>query len=248
MSNEERPTILITTGNTHFTDRRGSPATDWVVSALYAQSVAAAGGFGLVLGPLGEQPPHSMLTDAIRIMDGLLVTGGAFDIPPDRYKADAHPSSGPFDDARTNLEWHLLSKALQADIPVLGVCGGMQLLNVLQGGTLIQDLSLLEDPLAHEQQEPRSEPGHRINISKGTLLHSVIESVELEVNSTHHQVIGSLGHGVTVSAKADDGVIEAIELKDASFALGVQWHPEAMKSTPHKRLFEHFIRAAREKR
>lgn len=245
MSEEEQPTILITTGNTHFTDRRGSPATDWVVSALYAQSIRAAGGFGLVLGPSGGNEADSMITDALRVMDGLLITGGAFDIHPSYYHAESHPSSGPFDDSRTSLEVALLKAALKADKPILGICGGMQLLNVVQGGTLIQDLSLLTEPLEHEQRAPRSEPGHTIKVAKDTLLHSIVGVSKIGVNSTHHQVIGELGSDVVVSAKASDDVIEAIEYRNASFALGVQWHPEAMEEKVHQSIFEHFIRAAK---
>ena len=131
------------------------------------------------------------------------------------------------------------------DKPVLGICGGMQLLNVALGGDLIQDLSLLEAPVAHEQIAPRSEAGHMVEVAAGTLLAKMLGPGSIGVNSTHHQVVGRLGSKLKASAVATDGVIEAIEAEDRNFAVGVQWHPEAMSAPEQSRLFKAFVEAAR---
>lgn len=245
MHRRDRPIIMITTGSNNYTDRRGSPATDWVVSDLYAKRVDQAGGLGLAVGPLKNGERESERLEAIcRTMNGLLLTGGAFDIPPDLYGAPVHPKSGPFNHPRTQLELDLLRAAIRDSKPVLGICGGMQLLNVAFGGTLTQDLSLLKAPLQHEQSEPRSEVGHDVEILRNTLLADVIGSSQLGVNSTHHQVIGDLGSDLVVSASASDGVVEAIESKSHPFIMGVQWHPEAMAVPEQQRLFERFVSEA----
>lgn len=248
MQPTDRPSIVITAGSKGFIDSRGSPATDWVISELYAAKTEKAGGLALVVGALPKSETPSARLEALgQLMDGLIVTGGAFDIPPSLYNAKPHPKSGPFDAQRTSLELALIKQALSTDKPVLAICGGMQLLNVALGGTLIQDLSLLEAPLCHEQPNPRSEPGHGVSVTHNSLLHAITQSDELEVNSTHHQVIGELGSELRVSAIASDGVIEAIESTNHPFALGVQWHPEAMEAPEQTAIFEHFIQAAQKR-
>lgn len=245
MHRRDRPTIMITTGSTDYTDRRGSQATDWVVSDLYAKRIDQVGGLGLAVGPLQSSYDQSERIEAIScMMDGLLLTGGAFDIHPDLYGAPLHPKSGPFNHARTQLELHLLRAAIRDSKPVLGICGGMQLINVAFGGTLTQDLSLLKAPLQHEQSEPRAEAGHGVEILENTLLSNIVGSSQLGVNSTHHQVIGDLGDDLMISASASDGVVEAIESTNHAFLVGVQWHPEAMAMPEQQRLFERFIAEA----
>ena len=120
----------------------------------------------------------------------------------------------------------------------------MQLLNVALGGDLIQDLSLLKEPLVHEQIAPRSEPGHMVEVVADTLLAKLVGKGEMGVNSTHHQVVGHLGQGLKASAIAEDGVIEAIEMKEREFVVGVQWHPEAMSNIEHSKIFHEFVQAA----
>jgi len=247
MQPTDRPTILITAGSNTYTDRRGSAAVDWVISEQYAREIERAGGACLAVGPLGQTDHVEERAQFLAsLMDGLVLTGGAFDIPPQLYGASSHPKSGPFDQARTELELALLRQALRKNKPVLGICGGMQLLNVALGGDLIQDLSLLDEPLEHEQEQPRSEPGHLVEIMPDTLLARCFAAGSLEVNSTHHQVIGHVADGLKISAKSPDGVIEALESTNHTFVVGVQWHPEAMSSHQHSALFRQFVDAMRE--
>ena len=249
MPSSDRPIIIITTGSNDYVDRRGSSATDWLISDLYAKRIDQAGGLGLAIGPIKDSAQELERVEAVgQRMDGLLLTGGAFDVPPDLYQASPHPRSGPFAHGRTRLELSLLRAALKDSKPILGICGGMQLINVALGGTLIQDLSLLEDPLKHEQVEPRSQPGHVVEIQPYTILADMMGVENMGVNSTHHQVIGELGQDLRVSALASDGVIEAIESTTLPFALGVQWHPEAMENREQQRIFERLIYEAKQSR
>ena len=145
---------------------------------------------------------------------------------------------------RTAAELALLRGALARDMPVFGICGGMQLLAVALGGTLIQHLpDLLPDGLPHEQPNPRDEPGHPVAVAGGTLLHRLTGADTLRVNSSHHQAVRSPGRAV-VSAHAPDGVIEAIEDPARRFCLGVQWHPEFRIDPGDSRLFAALVEHA----
>ena len=135
---------------------------------------------------------------------------------------------------------------MERDIPVLGICGGEQLLNVVLGGTLIQHIpDDVDNALAHEQPNPRDEPGHPVVIEKNTLLHDIVGVTEMSVNSAHHQAVAAVSGSVTVNASAPDGVIEGIEAPRQRFCLGVQWHPEFEVDPNDMRIFWAFIDAAR---
>jgi putative glutamine amidotransferase len=156
----------------------------------------------------------------------LVVTGGAFDVDPALYgDADRHATVS-LKRRRTEAELALLRGALERDMPVLGVCGGQQLLAVALGGALIQHIpDSVPDALAHEQPNPRDQAGHAVRIVAGTLLHRIVGSRAMQVNSSHHQAVRDPGEA-TVDAVAPDGVIEGIEDRRRRFCLGVQWHPE----------------------
>lgn len=211
----------------------------------YADAVLAAGGLPVPI-PCGD---GSVAGAYLALCDGLVVTGGAFDIPPERYRAARSSACGPTKAERTDFEWALCEAALAGRIPLLGVCGGMQLMNVVRGGTLVQDLPA-ETGLSHEQPEPKDRPTHAVEIVAGTLLASLVGAQPLPANSTHHQAVQQPGAGVLVSGRAPDGVVEAIELPDAPFALGVQWHPEAVgRHEPrHLALYRGLVAAARDLR
>lgn len=193
------------------------------IDRAYVEAVVAAGGLPLV-APYGAPIP-----ELLDLAGGVVITGGAFDIPPDAYGAERAPACGPLKEERTRFEWELLEGALSRRLPVLGVCGGMQLLNVVLGGTLVQDIPTeIPGALPHEQKNPKDEPSHPIRIEEGSLLARVASRTgEARVNSTHHQAVAGLGRGLRVSARAPDGVVEAIEGEDG-FVLGVQWHPERL--------------------
>ncbi|NKD54619.1 MULTISPECIES: gamma-glutamyl-gamma-aminobutyrate hydrolase family protein [unclassified Haematospirillum] len=207
----------------------------------YVESVVKAGGVPLLL------PHEEACTEAyINMIDGLLIAGGAFDIDPALFGADHRHETVTLKPGRTLFEASITRAALAADKPVLGICGGQQLLHVLLGGTLIQHIpDEIPSPLAHEQPNPRTEPGHVVHVREGTLLHRITGEQEFPVNSAHHQAAKTPGPGVVVSATAPDGVVEAIEHPSYSFCLGVQWHPEYHISPADKKIFDAFINEAR---
>jgi putative glutamine amidotransferase len=131
-------------------------------------------------------------------------------------------------------------------MPVFGICGGQQLLNVVLGGTLIQHIpDEVVGALAHEQPNPRDEPGHEVEIVAGTLLHDIVGATTLQVNSAHHQAVAEVATEVEINARAPDGVVEGIEDRRYRFCLGVQWHPEFELSRGDERLFAAFVDACR---
>jgi putative glutamine amidotransferase len=175
-----------------------------------------------------------------------VVTGGAFDLDPALYgEAERHPTVRT-KDRRTAFEFAITRAALARNQPVLGICGGQQLLNVVLGGDLVQHIpDAMPGALAHEQPNPRTEPGHEVELLPGSRLHVIAGVTRLAVNSAHHQAAGRVGAGVVVSGRAPDGVIEAIEAPGRRFCIGVQWHPEYGISAADDALFEALIAACR---
>jgi putative glutamine amidotransferase len=213
------------------------------LQASYVDAVLAAGGLPILL-------PHAPDAAAayLALLDGLVVTGGAFDVPPELYGEPRRKECGRLKPERTAFEKDLLEAALAARLPVLGVCGGMQLMNVVRGGTLYQDLVADAGLAGHEQPPPKDAPSHVAALVPGTQLAALVAAETLPVNSTHHQAVKVPGAGVLVSARAPDGVVEAIELPDLPFALGVQWHPEAVArhDARHAAIYRGLVEAARD--
>ena len=130
-------------------------------------------------------------------------------------------------------------------MPVLGICGGQQLLAVAFGGTLIQHIpDEVAGALAHEQPNPRTEPGHEVAVAPDTLLAAIVGAKRLAVNSAHHQAVATPGNGAVVNALAPDGVVEGVEHPGYRFALGVQWHPEYAVDPRDPAIFDAFVRAS----
>ncbi len=191
--------------------------------------------------------PHEtgLVDDLLQHLDGLVVTGGAFDIDPARFGARERHASVTTKDRRTAFEAAITNRALTRGLPVLGVCGGEQLLNVVLGGSLHQHIpGAVPEALEHEQPTPRDEPGHSVTIVKGTRLAAIVGRARLEVNSAHHQAVAEPGPGVIVNAVAPDGVIEGIEHPEYRFCIGVQWHPEFTLQEGDRRLGRAFVEAA----
>jgi putative glutamine amidotransferase len=214
----------------------------------YADAVFKAGGLPFVL-PYSEDP--SVADAYLDRLSGLIVTGGAFDIPPEAYGEAAREGLGVLKASRTTFETRILKAALARNIPVLGVCGGMQLLNVVLGGSLFQDIRReIERSNEHEQKHDRAQPHHPVEVQDGTVLSQLIGKGQVMVNSTHHQAVKKLGEKLIASAVSPDGVIEAIEAPSYAFAVGVQWHPELMlESMPvHFGVYKTFVHRARETR
>ena len=177
-------------------------------------------------------------------LDGLIITGGNFDINPELYSENIL-GSRIMKSKRTEFEICIFEKFLKIKKPILGICGGQQLINVACGGTLIQDIKSKKHSLInHEQSNPRDETSHIIQIKKDTKLYEIIKKNKIFVNSAHHQSVGVLGEKLIESAKAEDNIIEAIEHIDHPWCIGVQWHPEFLITPSDKLLFKNFISIA----
>jgi putative glutamine amidotransferase len=198
-------------------------ATDAVlVSQGYVEGVRLAGGRPLVLpaDPLWATQPD----DVLDLLDGLVVIGGD-DIAAERFGAEHHPASGPPHQRRDESEIGLLTRALERDLPVLGICRGMQLLNVVRGGTLDQHLPDSIEITPHRADD-RTMGTHDVVTVPGTLA-ARVAGARQTVRSHHHQGVARVGEGLIVSATAADGIVEAIEDPALRFCLGVLWHPDA---------------------
>ena len=203
--------------------------TRYAMAAPYVEAVLAAGGIPIVLPP---QEGHSReLLDAI---DALLLSGGG-DVAPARFGDDAvHPATYGVSPLRDRFEIDLIHEAIERDLPVLGICRGIQVLNVALGGTLVQDVpdQFRHSEVVHRQNDAGLSPddiGHDVAIVPGTLLARVAGDVPTQgVNSYHHQAIRDLAPPLRVTATAPDGIVEGVELPGRDFILGVQWHPELM--------------------
>lgn len=211
----------------------------------YVTSVEQAGGRVRVL-ETGESP-RTVLAE----IDGLLLTGGG-DIDPVFYHEDRHPTVEDAEPGRDEFEIDLARRAMAADVPLLAICRGAQVLNVAAGGSLVQDIpSSLSTSLTHSVQTPRDAHAHDISIADGSRLLRALGAAAdraCRVNSRHHQSVARVGAGLVASATAGDGVIEAIEKPDAPFCLGVQWHPENFCRTGEfSPLFESFVTASMER-
>jgi len=209
------------------------------------ESVKQAGGDPRLLDV--EEAPAAVL----REVDALLLTGGG-DVDPALYGESRHPTVHDAEHGRDAFEIDLVRRAMQADIPVLAICRGAQVLNVADGGTLVQDIpSAMTSELRHSIDERPDCLAHTITIEEGSRLSQVLGRgvravCDCRVNSRHHQSVGRVGPHLVVSARAEDGVVEAIESPSARFCIGVQWHPENFWRTGEfAPLFDAFIAAAR---
>ena len=207
----------------------------------YMEALVESGGLPVAL------PHHPALAaDYLERIDALVVTGGAFDVDPALYGEAERHHTVTLKEGRTAAELALLQGALQRGLPVLGICGGEQLLAVALGGSLIQHIPhALPAALAHEQANPRHEAGHAVEVIAGTLLHRIVGVTRMRVNSSHHQAVRAPGPHAVVNATAPDTVIEGLEDARYRFCLGVQWHPEFFIDPGDRRIFEAFIAACR---
>ena len=187
----------------------------------------------------------SIIESIIDKLDGLVITGGNFDINPNLYSS-FEKGSRNIKNERTNFEIEIFNKFLKKSKPILGICGGEQLINVACGGNLIQDINQsIKTEILHEQLNSRDEVSHEIVIQKETKLYKIIMSDLIEVNSAHHQSINKLGKNLIASAKSSDGVIEAIEHTIHPWCLGVQWHPEFLITNSDIAIIKNFVKHAK---
>lgn len=222
----------------------------WAMSQRYIHVLTAAGALPwmIPLVPEDEETLRAMYEE----MDGVFLPGGA-DIDPSNYGEKRHATCDKSDLARDRVELALTKWAMRDGKPALGVCRGLQVMNLAAGGTLWQDLasqregSIKHDYFPYRDKFARDHLAHSIAIREGTHLAEILGAGERQVNSMHHQGVRNLGRGFVVSATAPDGVIEAIEQPGEQFMLAVQWHPEALvdKDAVTRQLFEAFTTAAR---
>jgi putative glutamine amidotransferase len=231
--------------NSGKTRGRAKPGATIFLPERYCRALERAGGIPVLLSPGGSRSVANRLLDRL---DGLVISGGDFDIHPSLYGEKPIRALGEIKEERTEFELNLTRLALKRDLPILGICGGAQALNVALGGTLYQDIpTQLPEAIEHRQSAKKHLGGHRIQIQIGTRLAKIMKRQILEVNTTHHQAVKGLGAGLVVNATAKDGLIEGIESSRHSFAMGVQWHPEALaaKSLHQRILLSVFVDACR---
>jgi len=216
-------------------------ASYWMLPG-YMQGIEEAGGIPVMLPLTTESDTILRLAETF---DGFLFTGGQ-DIDPTWYGEEKRERCGDACEERDKLEMELFRHVAGLDKPALGICRGVQLMNVALGGSLYQDLpSERGGPLTHSQKPPYDAPVHGVDILPGTLLHEIVQADSLRVNSYHHQGIKVLSDQLIPAAHAEDGLIEAVILPGKRFVLGVQWHPEYMyESDPYSlSLFQAFVQA-----
>jgi putative glutamine amidotransferase len=235
-----RPVIGITADSEE--EGGGYSALPWYgLRHNYCDSVARVGGLPVILPHDAEEAE-----DYLDLIDGLLITGGAFDVDPSLFGAEVVHETVVLKKRRTAFELAILKGALARDLPILGICGGQQLLAVALGGTLIQHVpDVFPDGLAHEQPNPRTEPGHDVSVAPGSRLAAIVGVGPFPVNSAHHQAVEAMPDPSMVTAHAPDGVIEAVEDPARRFCLGVQWHPEYAISPADTAIFQAFVAASR---
>lgn len=206
----------------------------------YVESLRRAGAVPVLIPP---QPENA--ADIIEGLDGILLAGGD-DCDPQVYGEERHPTVEPMDPRRQSNDLTLARAARERGIPTLGICLGLQVMNIAAGGTLMQDInSAMETEIEHASK-PEDRARHDVIVEQGTRLSNIIGERELNVNSSHHQAIKSVGNGLRITALAPDGVVEGLEDPKHPFYVGVQWHPEDMRGeNSASSIFGAFVEAAR---
>ncbi len=236
-----KPRIGITTS----LGTRENPAAP-NVGLDYTRAIAMAGGVPLALLPV-EGP--GLVKEQLSAVDGVVLIGGP-DYDPCLWDEELHPATNLISDTRQKYDIALARAADRMKLPMLGVCGGHQLINIIRGGAVAQDVytgGLYPEPKCHSAVRAR----HRVDIEPGSLLARITGRTRLTTNSTHHQAISRAGRHLAINARCTDGVCEGIEdARPERFVVGVQWHPErlAPKSEPQLRIFQALVKAARKSR
>lgn len=212
------------------------------VTHSYISAIVRSGGCPIVLPCTGKKEAS---LQAASICHGFLFCGGG-DVTPLLFDRPPLSSAGETDFQTDLFQLSLMKHVLTLSRPILGICRGMQLMNIVRGGEILQDLSLHSEPcLCHMQHSRlRSDPCHSIALHKDSILYNILGNY-VEVNSFHHQAVLTAGKGISITAHSPDGIAEGIELTGRPFVVGVQWHPECMmNSAKMRRLFRSFISAA----
>lgn len=233
-----KPRILITTGSGHRTE--GLRRADAVGGVNYAEAVLQTGGLPFFLPNLEPALAAAYLDNA----DGVLFSGGP-DVDPVHFGQVPHPDLGLIDEPRDLFELALYRLAKQRGLPVLGICRGVQLINVAEGGTLHQHLGVLAGIQQHSQHDKTGTLFHEVKLESGSLLAKAFNAEAVRTDSYHHQAVDLVGRNLRACGWTADGTIEALEGTGASFVLGVQWHPEMSFARYPEQIapFEVFMRA-----
>jgi len=236
VSAEQKPVIGITMSYTVSESGLGSVR----LTIPTVDAVTEVGGVPVLLPPIKSEEDVERFFD---IVDGFIFTGGS-DINPATYGQEKHETTNILPERREEFDLMLMKKVLDSDKPVLGICLGMQEMNVACKGTLIQDIpSQTNSTLIHKGKDS----GHEVEIVDGTMTRDLLGGLTFAVNSMHHQAVDELGEGLTITAKSPDGIIEGIEKSDHPYAVGVQWHPEYLtEDESQMNLFRGLIKAAKE--
>jgi putative glutamine amidotransferase len=213
----------------------------------YSEALEGAGGVPLHLSLI---PEADYIAAALDGLDGILLPGSDSDVDPIRYGREPHMRLGTVQPIKDSTDALVLEEIERRGMPLLAICFGMQILNVMRGGTLIQDIeSQMPEAIKHEQGAPRDRRSHRVRIQRGSLLESLAGEEQALVNSHHHQAIETLGRDLVATAWTADGLVEALEdTRPDRFTLAVQWHPEMGWRVDElsQKIFERFRGAARE--
>jgi len=220
----------------------GAADQDWqLIAQDYLNAIWRAGAIPVLL-PIDEDPNRAL--EMLEMVDGLLISGGN-DVSPELYGSKEN-KCGVLDHNRDVMEKCLLEKALEKDMPVLGICRGVQLMNAALGGTLHQDLPSEGFPNHTIVEFDRNVVTHTVEVKESTLLAEILGSGELGVNSFHHQAVDKLADGLEAAAVSKEGIVESVYMPGRKFVLAVQWHPEMMyDSEVQKKIFEAFVGACR---
>jgi len=226
----------------------GGREPTYFLRARYIRAIEELGGIPLILPLVAEPSARRRLLDRV---DGLLMTGSGPDLPPSLYGERQRYKFPLVSERRADFELELVRQARMRDLPLLGICGGMQAINVACGGSLFQDIpAQVPNAMDHRQKTKAIHVSHPVTVAPKSLLKKVVASGKLMVNSSHHQSVKAVAPSLIASAVAPDGIIEAIESPRHRFLLAIQWHPEFLfeRHTVHRRLFEALLRAARRTR
>jgi putative glutamine amidotransferase len=237
---EERPRIGITMRIELETDR-------FYLARHYSEAVEAAGGAPVHISLI---PRRGYIESVMEGLDGILLPGSDSDVDPLRYGRDPHPKLGSVHPIKDETDMLVLEEVERRKLPLLAICFGMQVLNVMRGGTLIQDISSeLPNAIKHEQGKPRDRRSHEVRLMEGSLLARLAGRGSALVNSHHHQAIETVGRELVATAWTSDGMVEGLEdPRGDRFALAVQWHPEIAWTDDDfsTAIFGRYIKAARE--
>jgi putative glutamine amidotransferase len=224
------PLIAVTTSEMRHnpfdlaTEQADPPRREMALGMKYLEAIGRAGALVVAVPPM----PGPAIPALLGRVDGICLSGGP-DLHPDAYGAAPHPELGPTEPSLDAFELALARAADERDMPILAICRGMQVLNVARGGTLHQHIpDVVGDTITHRQPGAPGEPIHAVTLAAGSRLHSIVGHRHVHVNSFHHQAVDVLGDRLTITARAEDGTVEAFESAGSRFLVGVQWHAECL--------------------